>query len=101
SSDYVLVYQGNTSLRDGDITGLSLHFFTSVSIDIRTLASRERLFEVLNEVHRILWNKMLSLPNYEVLDLHDARFVDLSDKSVGLWRIVYDIKLKKISEVRG
>jgi len=99
--DYVLLYEGRTSIVENSLGGIAHRVETSLSIDIRSFHSRARLFKLLNEVRRILWDAILGTTNYDIIDLHNSGYVDLSDKTIGLWRAVYDIRLLKLNEVRG
>lgn len=99
-ADSVLVYEGVSIITDADISGTSRNTETSVSIDLRSFTSRARLFKDLNEVDRILWANILGTTNFDIIDLHNSRRTDLSDRSRKLWRVVYDVKLIKKAEVR-
>jgi len=99
STDYVLVYEGRTSIADADVSGISRHRRVSLSIDVRTFKSRGRMVKILKEVDRILWSKIAGTTNFEIAKM--VGYTDLSDRSIKLWRVVYDVELVKLAEVRA
>lgn len=94
--DYILVYQ--TSHVERPI-GLGYNFTDYehiISIDIRTMHSRDRLIKLLNEVRRIIFKNRKGYGGYKFLSIE--RINDLSDKTIKMWRIVLDLKLWKVIE---
>ena len=69
----------------------------SISIDIRTMISRSHGIKVRDEVERILDANILNPSSeYQLLN-PDKTCTDLSDKSIGLWRFVWDVQLKNFA----
>ncbi len=104
--DYVLVYQ--TSEIEKPL-GIGYNYYTRedvVSIDIRHVdsnfsAGRSRLKDLVNEVKRILlevrrgFSGSSGFYSYAIVE----RQVDLTDKSIMLFRIVIDVRLVTLAEV--
>jgi hypothetical protein len=98
--DYVLVYELRTRFEKNSIGKLTKRIINPVSIDIRTMNSREHFEKLFREVDRIL-NSVIVNPTseFDILD-PDGGFIDLSDRSVGLWRGVYDVSIERGNSAR-
>ena len=97
----VLVYEQRTMQ---ETMGLGVNprmLRTPISIDIRVAnTDRSRAIKMLREVDRIVAGNMkLSISGWNILN-PDRGWVDLSDKSIKLWRYVYDVYLEKHGETR-
>lgn len=101
SNDYVLCYEVDETHEPFGLGGEKWATVNDVSIDIRTTykgsmnlsEARAHAIKMADEVKRILKSKIKNPDsNFQLLLL--ARKLDLSDKSVGMWRMVIDCRLR-------
>lgn len=105
-SDYVLGYSVSHEEKPAGLGYGEVDYTDVVSIDIRTAGinasapkNRQHLLNMRDEVRRIIYANKLGIGNpitYKQPSV--TRIVDLSDRSIGLWRMTLDIKLWKVFE---
>ena len=96
--DMIYVYRVDEGLRPNDVGNNSYLSDTRVSIDINTMHARTRLELLITEVERIIQSQRhnavdSSGNNMPFRIIQPVSKVDLSDKRIKTWRLVYDIKL--------
>jgi len=95
NSDYVFIFAGVHSEKPIGIGFDSFDYTDTVRVDIRTTASRSRLYKLVNEVRRIVYAKCKGLTPYGLLSITEENN-DLSDKSIQLWRFMMNVKLWRV-----
>ena len=99
-NDFVLVYSVTHNENPASIGYSQIDYKDVVSIDIRTsygnsLASgRAHLIKLRDEARRLVYASKTTLGGYRQAKIMNVQ--DLSDKSVGLWRMVVDVELWKV-----
>ncbi|OYT64185.1 hypothetical protein B6U67_00855 [Methanosarcinales archaeon ex4484_138] len=96
-NDGIFLYESSTTTRRLGVPQTTWEKDTVVSIDVRTIKDVDQLELMRDEIERILkakWNAPCS--NFHFISL-DLKGTELTDKSTGLWRFVYDVTL----QVRG
>lgn len=94
----VLIYQVNTNETINSIGATTKEVVETVTIDIRTTVSRDRLIEIEKEVRRILETHFKNITDAVdtklVWDLvAPSSSIDRSDKSIKLYRYTMDVNL--------
>ena len=98
--DYVLLYLHPSSQEFYDLGRNFAYRRFPLTIDSRTVVSRERLIALREEVRRLV-NLFRKSPGggYDILYYKTDN--DLSDKSIGLWRSVAEVELLKVADFVG
>ncbi len=91
SQNCLLVYDSGLDESQGDVQMDSLDYDGSVHIDIRSMISKDEALAVRAETRRILLNLRRDPGSgwHRIASIHTT---NLTNKSVGLWRYVLDIK---------
>lgn len=97
--DYILVYEMNEAHRPFGIGGLSFEEKPFIAIDFRTTYKnapiadvRAHGIKIQEEIKRIIKLKIANPDGtYQLLIMHRKK--DLSDKSIGICRMVFDVEL--------
>jgi hypothetical protein len=92
--DFVLLYSVNHTERPASIGYSEIDYEEVVSVDIRTSASRARLIKLRDEVRRCVYSLKTTLGGYRLASITHVQ--DLSDRSIMLWRMVVDVRLRKV-----
>lgn len=99
-NDYVLVYATTHNENPASIGYSQIDYKDVVSIDIRTsygntlTAGRAHLIKLRDEARRLMYASKTTLGGYRQVKILNVQ--DLSDKSIGLWRMVVDVELWKV-----
>lgn len=103
NNDYILLYELDEGHRPYGIGGQDFEESPTVSIDIRTTYKRahisdirDHLIKLKDEVLRII-KANIAKPDSDYQLLLPVRKKDLSDKTIGIGRMVFDVQLKKWS----
>ena len=101
NNDYILVYSYDEGFAAFDISATSFHQQPFISLDIRTTFKtnpislmRGHLSRMKDEVYRIL-KANIKDPGYTYRLLKPVRVRDMTDKRIGMGRIIIDIELNK------
>tara|TARA_R100001082_G_scaffold111219_1_gene94129 strand:- start:735 stop:1184 length:450 start_codon:yes stop_codon:yes gene_type:complete len=96
--DYVLIYE---TAHNEEAPELFYDFVTTrvnLTVDMRTIRSREHLYKMENEVRRVIHaNRKGDATNYDRL-LFKVR-TDLSDRTKRLWRFTFQIEVITFAEL--
>lgn len=95
--DGCLIYEITTEEVKKDAPHDWVGYVISMSVDMRTMHSRDRLIKLRDEVRRII-NLKRNTPHNSYDKLWYRRKKDLSDKSRLLWRLVVDCDFEVICE---
>lgn len=99
-NDYVLVYSVTHTENPASLGYSQIDYRDVVSIDIRTsygntlALGRAHVIKLRDEARRLVYASKTTLGGYKLAKI--AKVQDLSDKSVGLWRMVVDVELWKV-----
>ena len=94
NQDYILIYHVAHTVAPNDF-GSSYNEKTTdrVSVDLRTMNSRDHLRKMYQETRRIVNANRLNPDTGAFHELRAGPFVDFSDRSKGFYRYVYDVFL--------
>lgn len=97
--DYILLYRVSYTTKPQGLGTSHKEIREVISIDIRTSQlGRQHSIKVRDELERILDENIINLSSYNYM--MPMRFIDLSDKTVKIWRYVYDIELVDLNRDR-
>ena len=96
TNDLVLIYKTSSNEAITDVGYNGINVTDTISIDIRTMQSRDQLIKMRNEVRRIIYNNKSNITGYDYMKV--IRKTDLCDKSIGLYREVIDVELRRLGE---
>ena len=101
NGDYALVYAVSHSEKSAGLGYGAIDYTDVVSIDIRTAYGsgnitngRAHLIKLRDEARRCVYAAKTSLGGYVLASIDNVQ--DMSDKSILLWRMVIDVKLRKL-----
>lgn len=101
NGDYILIYPTNTPSSAYGLGGQDWTHKPNISIDVRSSNNvsvvediRPHVWKLIEEVRRIIKANVIvpTSSDYQVIRLRDER--DLSNKTIGLGRVVIDIQLE-------
>ena len=99
-NDFVLVYSVSHNENPGGLGYGAIDYKDVVSIDIRTsygntlALGRAHIIKLRDEARRLVYASKTNLGGYKLAKINSVQ--DLSDKSIGLWRMVIDVELWKL-----
>lgn len=95
SKDHIFIYSNTSELKDNAAGGGSKEIIRNVTVDVRTMLTRDQVLLLVTEVERIIQANEVdpfSDGAYDIADVTDEN--DLSDKFVKLFRIVLKLKFE-------
>lgn len=101
NNDFILLYEFAPHVTEPNSIGASRKkTLDSVSIDIRTMATRAHGIKLRDEVERIIDANIIN-PDSSYHLAVPLNVKDLSDKNVGMWRWVWNMNLINLNLARG
>ena len=95
-SDLVLIYKVSSNEEIYGVGYDRVKVRDVISIDLRTMHSRQQLINMRNEIRRIIHAHRNSIDGYDYMKI--IRKTDLCDKSIGLYREVIDVEMVRQAE---
>lgn len=100
TTDYVLVYERSMNNVPNSIGSTTKKMVFGISIDARTTSSKLRSVKLRNEIDRVMGSKIINpASEYDIIN-PDKDWLDLSNKSISLWRHVMEIDIEKLNVTR-
>ena len=94
--DYVMVTPVSHTERPASLGYAEIDFTDVVAVDIRSSVSRARLIKLRDEVRRCIYQSKTSIGNYRLANIESI--TDTSDKMRKLFRMIVDVKLRRVLE---
>jgi hypothetical protein len=94
--DFVMTSPVSHTERPASLGYSEIDFTDVVAVDVRTSVSRARLIKLRDEVRRCIYQSKTAIGDFRLASIEGV--TDTSDKMRKLYRMVIDVKLRRVLE---